>query len=152
MPLAVLLNPDDPIFAWEHMNAHREYFAVMSALSRFSVLPYLLHPPHNTDVRAGDWHLNHQQSHNDYTAVLPAHWQSPAVGFGIPTVQNLVDSNLNDRESLTWWTFLNHQEHFITNEAILPLPLSFLATDTNAPGWWIEPGVGLVFHYLTPYW
>jgi hypothetical protein len=136
MPLAVLLNPDDPLFTFEHMMQHREYFAIMAPLDRFSILPYLLDPTYGTDIRAGPWHLSHQQAHNDFTQQLPPFWDARHVGFGIPTDQILVDSNLQDPESRTWWTFVNHQEHFTTNEAILPLP----ATDPNPPGWWTQIG------------
>ena len=32
MPLAILLNPDDPLYDFEHAMQHREYFAVMKSL------------------------------------------------------------------------------------------------------------------------
>ncbi|HEX3525161.1 MAG TPA: hypothetical protein VHT52_24115 [Stellaceae bacterium] len=120
MPGAVLLNPDDPIFTFEHMMAHRNYFAVMET-SGYSVLPYLLDPSYDTNIPASPWHQNHQQAHNDYNAALPPYWDANAVGFGIPQNQILIDSNLSNPDQLSWWTFINHQEHYIANNAILPL-------------------------------
>ena len=142
MPLAVLLNADDPLYEFEHMMQHREYFAIMSPLDRFSVLPYLLDPAFGTEIRAGPWNLHHQQAHNDFSETVPAYWNAQTVGFGISANNIMVDSNQDDPESRTWFTFLNHQEHYITNEAILPLP----ASELSPPGWWNE--VTLVY----PFW
>lgn len=119
MPTAILLNPDDPIFAFEHMMAHRRYFSQMSPLDRYSALPYLLDPAYDTAIRASLWHLNHQKAHTDFATSLPANYNT--VEVGIPTAQPLADSDLSDEASLTWWTFLQHREHFLADQAILPL-------------------------------
>ena len=125
MPLAVLLNSGDPIFDFEHAMAHREYLAVMAPLNRFSALPYFIEPwpfPNPPLPSWADaWNLDHQRAHNDFASALPAVWQPNTVYFGVPMGQNLVDSDLNDAENFAWWTFANHQEHFIANNAILPL-------------------------------
>lgn len=144
MPLATLINPDDPIFDFEHMMAHRNYFAIMAPLNRFSILPYLLDPSRGTDIRAGPWHLNHQQSHNDFNGSLPPYWTAQSIGFGIPANQILVDSSLAEAESRTWWTFNNHQQHLIANNAIFPLPTTEIPASPSAPGWW----TGVTF----PFW
>lgn len=72
MPLAVLLNPDDPIYGFEHAMQTRNYFAVMERLYDFSVLPYLLDPVAHTAEPASSWNLRHQQSHNDFNTDLPS--------------------------------------------------------------------------------
>jgi len=78
MPAAVLLNADDPIFGFEHMMQHRQYFAVMGRhdvhgnLSQFTVLPYVLDPAIGMDRPAQPWNLKHQQAHNDFNGDLPA--------------------------------------------------------------------------------
>ena len=143
----VLLNPADPAFNFHHAMAHRAYYQAMGPLSRWSVLPYLLDPPSDTARRASKWHLNHQQAHNDAIQALPSGWERPAVG--IPSSQILVDSSLADPRSLTWWTFINHQEHYVADNALLPLPntLNQDGTAASAPWWiplprWVRP----------PYW
>lgn len=118
MPTAVLTNSDDPIFAFEHMMAHRRYFAVMSPLNRFSVLPYVLDPVYDTEIRASMWHQNHQQAHTDFATSLPANYNTKEIG--LPTFQPVADSDLANPESATWWTFIQHREHFLADEAILP--------------------------------
>lgn len=119
MPTAILLNPDDPVFPFEHMMAHRRYFSQMSPLNRFSALPYLLDPPYDTNIRASLWHLNHQKSHTDFAASLPANYN--ATEIGLPLRQPLADSNLADPESRIWWSFAQHREHYLADQAILPL-------------------------------
>lgn len=121
MPTSILLNPADPIFAFEHMMAHRRYFAVMSPLNRFSALPYLLDPAYDTNIRASMWHINHQKAHTDFANSLPANYNAGPDQVGIPTAQPLADSDLSNAESLTWWTFLQHEEHYLADQAILPL-------------------------------
>jgi hypothetical protein len=117
MPAAVLLNKSDPLFAFEHMMQHREMMAVMAPLDRFSRLPYLLDPAYQIDVRAGPWNLDHQQAHNDFLSVVPQGAQSRTVA----------DANLKNTESAIWWTFENHQQHLIANEAISQLSRTFPA-------------------------
>jgi hypothetical protein len=234
MPLAVLLNPDDPTYDFEHMMQHREYFAVMSRpLSQFSLLPYLLDPIFGLDHPAWSWNFQHQQAHNDFNGDLPsnyangyttetitpaaAHGTGTSTGttslamtavtgtimvgatvagvgvpanttivsqasgttggngtyitsaattlagvaltithpsyvqanpldggvFGIPQSQILLEGIGDDAETKSWWTFVNHQEHFIANNSILPLPTTSPTTAGTPPGqatvsnpWW----------------
>jgi hypothetical protein len=234
MPLAVLLNPDDPLYAFEHMMQTRQYFAVMSQpLSQFSILPYLLDPAFHQDQPASPWNLRHQQSHNDFNADLPSNYAdgymtqtitpAPAHGtgtstgttslvmtavtgtimigatvagtgvpvgvtivgqvsgttggdgtyttsaattltaaaltithppytqanpldggtFGIPQAQILLEGTGDNAETRSWWTFVNHQQHYIANEAILPLPTTAPTAAGTPPGeatvsnpWW----------------
>ena len=83
MPLAILLNPDDPLYEFEHMMAHRELFALMT-LSHYSVLPYQLNSPSlDMAVPAGDWNLRHQVSHNDFNRALPSNYND---GYSLTTV------------------------------------------------------------------
>lgn len=140
MPAIALLNYDDPLFDFEHAMAHRMYFAVMSPLSNYSVLPYFIEPkPGPTPPPATNWRLNHQQAHDDYGGALPPFWSADSIGFGIPQRKNLIDSNLSDPSDVSWWTFVNHQEHYTANDAILPLPW------TAPPGWWNEVVVAYPF-------
>lgn len=245
MPLATLLNPDDPIYDFEHMMAHRQYFAVLSRLSNFSILPYLLDPAFETDMPAGAWNLNHQQAHNDFNRDLPSNWSdgfttqtiTPAAAhgtgtstgttslsmtavtgtimvgatitgtgvpagttivsqasgttggagtyitsaattlagvaltithppftqanpleggtFGIPQAQILIEGDGGSSENRSWWTFANHQEHFIANEAILPLPTTAPTTAGTPPGeatvsnpWWWASRAPVIY----PFW
>ena len=83
MPTAILLNPDDPLYNFEQMMSHRQYFAVMELLTRFSALPYLLDPPWETNLPAGMWNLLHQQAHNDFNRTLPSNY---ANGYSITVV------------------------------------------------------------------
>ncbi|HEY2530279.1 MAG TPA: hypothetical protein VGJ20_20475 [Xanthobacteraceae bacterium] len=236
MPLAVLLNPDDPIFDFEHMMAHREYFAVMTRLANFSILPYLLDPSFDMDQPAWWWNQRHQRAHDDFNNDLPSNYANgytlttvtpaPAHGtgtstgttslsmtavtgtiligaavagagvpagttivsqasgatggdgtyitsaattlaadaltithppyqqanplqggtFGIPQAQILLEGNGRSPENRSWWTFANHQEHYIANNAILPLPTTAPTTAGTPPGeatvsnpwWWIN--------------
>lgn len=148
MPLAILLNPADPLFSFEHAMQHREYFAIMKPLSQFSIVPYFIDPaPLPTTLGqlptpADMWNLDHQRAHDDFDAALPDHWTSQGVGFGILASQNLVDSDLNTPEGRTWWTFVNHQDHYIANSAILPLPTTVNPSPPDpisnpvSPPWW----------------
>jgi hypothetical protein len=236
MPLAILLNPDDPIYDFEHMMQHREYFAVLSDLRAYSVLPYLLDPAFDTGEPGWDWNMRHQQAHNDFNRDLPDNYENgystetitpaPAsgtgtssgttslaitavtgtiligatiAGAGVPagttivsqasgTVggsgtyitsaattlaavaltithppytkanprqggtfgrlpgQILLEGNGGVPENRSWWTFQNHQEHFIANNAVLPLPTTAPTTAGTPPGvatvsnpwWWID--------------
>lgn len=120
---------DDPTpeqqatFEFEHMMAHREYFIAMSPLYRFAVLPYLLDPfqPPLPHVQSGgDWNLDHQQSHNDMLSDLPAFFGDPLPHAGLSIGQILRDTDFDNPEQVTWWTFANHREHYIANEATFP--------------------------------
>jgi hypothetical protein len=63
--------------------------------------------------------------------------------FGIPQAQILIEGNGGSQENRSWWTFVNHQQHFIANDAILPLPTTSSMTAGTPPGqitasnpWW----------------
>ena len=120
MSTAILLNPDDPLFSFEHMQSHRRYFAVMAPLDRFSALPYLLDPPFNTTIRASDWHLNHAKAHVDFAKTLPSEYAdtTPAPNAAIAP---MMDFDLGNLEDVTWWSFQQHREHFLADQAVLPL-------------------------------
>lgn len=245
MPLAVLLNPADPIYDFENMMAHREYFAVMRPLDGFSVIPYLLDPPFETDIPAAAWNLNHQQAHNDFNTALPGSYadgftitvvtppaatalgtstgtasltlasvtntvmrnavvtgagvpantiivgqtSGPAGGNGVYTTNHpttltnipvtiahppyqqanptgphrfgieapglLIEGNGGSTGNQSWWAFVNHQQHYAGNNAILPLPTTAPTSAGTPPGqanvsnpwWWTE-----VAPILYPYW
>jgi hypothetical protein len=245
MPLAVLLNPDDPIYAFEHMMQHREYFAVLRPLAGLSKLPYLLLPVVGGEIAAGPWQLDHQRAHDDFNHDLPSNYNNgfaitvvtplaatgagtstgttslvmagvansilagatvtgagvpagttiasqvsgPSGGdgsyltnqpttltgaaltithppyqqanplsggtFGIPQAQILIEGSAQTPENRSWWTFLNHQEHFVANNAILPLPTTAPTTAGTPPGqatvsnpWWWTSRAPVIF----PYW
>ena len=97
MPLSTLLNPDDPVFGFEHMMRHRNYFAVMHPLHDFSVLPYLLDPVSDQNP-ARSWPLNHQQAHNDYNTALPA---TDVSGFTTTTVTPTPATGVGNANSST---------------------------------------------------
>ena len=125
MSRASLLNLNEPAFAWEHAMSHRNALGVMAPLDRFSAVPYFVDPMLDTNVSAGNWHLNHQQSHDDALANFPQYYSSPNLGlrFG----QNLVDTDLSNAGQATWWTFLNHMEHYVAGDSVSlrPLPPPF---------------------------
>jgi hypothetical protein len=108
-----LLTQADPSFDWEHANAHRAYLGVMAPLTRFSVLPYLLEPTFLPNIPAGDWQLRHQQAHDDALTSVPSQYGSTAIGLRI-------GQNLLDERRRQWWTFNNHQNHYIADTTVLP--------------------------------
>lgn len=235
MALATLLNPDDPLYAFEHMMQHREYFAVMSKLNNFNLLPYLLDPITDIDQPYWPWNQRHQQAHDDFNIDLPSTYEdgytitvvtpAPATGtgnsagtasltlsavsgtvaigasiagtgvpagttitaqqsgttggngvyttsqpttlanialtmqgppynqantisheFGIHQSGILREGPNNVPGNQSWWTFINHQQHFIANDAILPLPTTQPTTAGSGPGqanvsnpwWWAQ--------------
>lgn len=109
-------------FSFEHAMAHREVMAVMAPLNQWSAMPYFIDPADWKASPADSWNLDHQQAHNDYASYLPAYSVALTPGFTFQHI--LVDSNLADPASLTWWTFLNHQDHFLANNIVLPLPFA----------------------------
>src|SRR5262245_17165608 len=118
MARPTLLNFHDPAFPWEHAMAHRNFIGVMSPLPRFTVIPYFIDP--FTAKRPGDnWHMNHRRAHDDADDALPDKYLG-TVGFGVSGI--LVDSDLNDPVSRSWWTFINHTEHYVESNNILPQP------------------------------
>ena len=136
MGTEVLLNPADPVFAFHHAMSHRTYYQAMGPLHQWTILPYLLDPTYALLLPGSEWHLNHQQAHNDFTRTVPSGYENP--GVGIPTNQNLLNPDLADARSRAWWTFANHQEHYIADDTMLPLPNT--VDQTGAPAsapWWI---------------
>lgn len=91
-------------FIFDHDQFHRDMTNVLGPTS----LPRLLDPTSVQDasVRAGNWHFNHQNGHDDFNLAV----------FGAQLNQNMADSNLIEPASLAWWTFVNHQEHFRNNQ------------------------------------
>jgi hypothetical protein len=247
MPAVILTNPDDPMFSFEHMMQHRQYFGIMGdhnkqgTLSQFSVLPYLLDPSFGTHLPAQSWNLNHQQAHNDFNADLPntssdgytvtpvtppdvtgignstgttsltltglsgsflmgssvtgagvpagttivsyqggnvyitnqpttltnvavtishpPYQQATPIGgagsFGILQPGILLEGNGGTPENQAWWTFLNHQQHFIANHILLPYPTTAPMTAGTPPGqitasnpWWWQQKGPLIY----PFW
>ena len=98
--------------------AHRTLMGALAPLDQFSVVPYSLDPMRNIDVPGSDWHLDHQQAHNDFTTAL-----------AIKPPQILLDSNLAQQDDQPWWTFANHLEHYEGQSAVQ------LATVLTFPSW-----------------
>jgi hypothetical protein len=117
-------------FAFEHAMAHRNYLGQMAPLTRFSVIPYLLDPMiDNPSIAASNWHLNHQQAHNDALTSIPSYYVNPRTGEAWPEGEtevglfigtDLRDTDLNNEGQRKWWLFLNHQEHYVANGVTLP--------------------------------
>lgn len=118
MSRASLINSLEPAFGFEHAMSHRNALGVMSPLTRFSAIPYFVDPFVQTDEPGGPWHFNHQQAHNDAASQLP-----PELGStkrGIPNTASLLDYDFSDPDSRAWWTFVNHLEHFVGGNTVLP--------------------------------
>jgi hypothetical protein len=120
MAQSTLLNSSDPWFAFEHSMAHRAALGIMAPLDRFSAIPYFVEPDLGDNQPASMWNLDHQQAHNDALQNLPSAYGATAIGLAIG--QNLVDSNLDDPEQRTWFTFQNFMEHYVGANTILPAP------------------------------
>lgn len=144
-PPTLLVIPDHEagrnLFAFDHAMAHRSNYQVMGPLPQWTVMPYWIDPFEKDARPATKWHLNHQRSHDDFNSYLPADRASTVPG--IPSRQNLIDSNLQDDGIQSWWTFLNFQEHMVATDAVLPLPLT--ETLDNTPWWVIDPRLISVF-------
>ena len=107
-PVSMLNLPTDPLaavgFVFDHDQLHRSLSAALGPGS----LPRLLDPATlaETSRRAGNWNFYHQDAHDDFNLAM----------FGTHFGQNLADSNLTNPASLAWWTFVNHQEHYLDNQ------------------------------------
>lgn len=107
MSFASLLNiPADPrgraAFAFDHDMIHRFYLTKMPPDSR----SWPLDPSYAANEPSSSWHLNHQQLHNDFNRA-----------FSIPSPNSIVkETNLTDARNRTWWTFINHSEHYVANK------------------------------------
>jgi hypothetical protein len=125
-----LLNSADPTFWFEHAMSHRNALGVIHPRTEFSVVPYFLDPPHNLNERASSWHLNHQQAHHDAALNLPAELGSSTLGVALWA--NLLEYRLDEPVSRSWWTFVNHLEHYVAAATILP---SAIQPPPPAPQW-----------------
>jgi hypothetical protein len=149
MSIGTLLNvPQHPagknVFAFEHAMAHREVMAVMGPLTQWSVVPYFI-DPFQFDAQPGtNWHLNHQRSHDDFVAGLPPDFL--AENPGMTTNQPVLDNYLPQQDNRSWWTFINHQEHYTANQTVLPLPFFLEGTHGGLP-WWMTEG-----RFVRTYW
>jgi hypothetical protein len=115
MPLASLLTlPTNARgaagFVFDHDQEHRSMVSTLQATTTRTnaAQPTLLDPApiHLTAQRAGNWHYDHQTGHDQFSAAM--------FGFRIP--QNMADATFADKLSLSWWTFVNHQEHYRINQ------------------------------------
>jgi hypothetical protein len=113
-------NPNNEVFSFEHAMSHRTFFGVMSPLTRFSVLPYFLDPMDGTNLEAGNWHLNHQQAHDDAYSALPQYYSAKPIG--IPGGSILVNVDFDNADAVKWWEFTNMVEHQVLTATILPSP------------------------------
>jgi hypothetical protein len=109
MPLcSLLVVPTDARaaqgFIFDHDQFHRSMTDALGPPSK----PRLLDPAtiQDTTTPAGYWHFDHQNGHDDFNLAL----------FGTQLNQNMADNNLLEPASLAWWTFVNHQEHFLINQ------------------------------------
>lgn len=116
MSRASLLNSNDPTFWFEHAMSHRNALGVISPLTRFSVVPYFLDPPRDLDRPASPWHQNHAQSHADAALNLPEVLGSRTLG--VAAWANLLEYRLDDPVGRSWWTFVNHLEHYVAGDTI----------------------------------
>lgn len=139
---------DRDLFAFEHAMAHRTLLISMSPLTRFGQIPYMrmLDPMLDIQQPAVDWHLNHQQAHNDFMRVLPQSYGAKPVGLFIGG--NVIDYNLDDEEQRQWWIHRNHTEHYVATGTISPppgpigpgpeQPLPPLPPIPWPPNWWLN--------------
>jgi hypothetical protein len=106
---SLLYSPEDErarlAFEFDHDQTHRRYIDFIGGPG--VALSPVLDPTSQTDRPATLWHLNHQRAHADFTSAL-----------SIPLTQILLDSNLSDKGDLTWWTFANHQEHYLADQIV----------------------------------
>lgn len=101
----LLTMSDDPrrqaTFAFDHDMQHRFYLRSMPIGSKI----YQFDPTYDLNEPAGSWHFDHQQAHNDFNAA-----------FHIPSPNSIVrETDLSNPRNKTWWTFINHQEHYAAN-------------------------------------
>ena len=93
-------------FAFDHDMNHRFYLRKLPPGSR----TWPLNPGYGTDDPSSSWHLNHQQLHNDFNRALKT-----------PSPNSILqETNLNDARNRTWWTFINHAEHYRANKTLAP--------------------------------
>ena len=141
MPAAILINHQDPIFEFEHMMGHRQYFAVMSSsdrgLSKFSALPYILDPAQRTEQPAENWNHNHQQAHDDYNSNLPNNSNN---GVNITTVVPPDVTGLGTAAppppatTTTSLTLSNLSHSILINSTVVELGVTIVAQESGPTG------------------
>jgi hypothetical protein len=98
-------------FVFDHDQTHRSMFAALQPsgpTQSVGALPPILDPApiRQTERRAGNWHFDHQAVHDQFNVAI----------FGVQTPQNMADATFAEKSSLTWWTFVNHHEHYLNNQ------------------------------------
>jgi hypothetical protein len=106
-------------WSFDHAQAHQQLLIAMAPLTQFSTVPYLLDPDAGMSQQGGMWQTLHQQAHQDFIDALPSSYGSEA--RGLQTSQILLSLDVTDPGQQAWWTFANHQEHYLANQTILPL-------------------------------
>lgn len=91
-------------FVFDHDQEHRSMLAALDTRTRPPVLDPA--PFHQTSERAGPWHNDHQIAHDNFNLAI----------FGNQLPQSMADATFADKSSLSWWTFVNHREHFLINQ------------------------------------
>lgn len=92
-------------FVFDHDQEQRSMF---TALDPSVGNPPILDPApiKATAERAGVWHYNHHHAHEDFSIGA----------FGYRLTQNMADATFAEKSSLSWWTFVNHHEHYLINQ------------------------------------
>lgn len=111
MPIATLLNRNDPSFDFDHDQMHRQMFTAQPAGTARSALPALLDPSIGAAIPAGWWNFNHATAHSDFADAFPT--------ITWPSVVNLVDLNLSEGAQ-EWWLLSNRLLHNIANTMLKP--------------------------------
>jgi hypothetical protein len=106
MPIATLLNRNDPSFDFDHDQFHRRMFTAIPAGAGASASPYLLDPVIGAAVPAGYWNFNHATAHSDFANAFPT--------ITWPSNVKLIDLNLSVG-SQAWWMLSNRTLHDIAN-------------------------------------
>ena len=86
-------------FVFDHDQLHRE-MTVSGNADRATLLDPA--PIAYTSQRAGNWHFDHQWDHDNFNLAFFGFKRDP-----------MADSNLAEPASLAWWTFVNHQQHYL---------------------------------------
>jgi hypothetical protein len=103
--VATLIKPDDPSFAFEHDQFHRQ---MLRAIPSSAVTP-ILDPIIGANVPAGNWNTDHTRAHADFASAFPGiYWPSTAV---------LSDIDLG-AEGTPFWAFTNRQLHDLALTAL----------------------------------
>jgi hypothetical protein len=109
MSIATLLHPNDPSFAFDHDQMHRNMYRSIPASVGFSGVPYQLDPLTDVSAPAGWWNSNHATAHRDFASAFPA--------ITWPSFVSIADIDLSTGPT-TWWAFANWQAHNLANQAL----------------------------------